>query len=191
MIDALKNLYNKLVKVSPTLYFLIQYYRSSKKIRSGTNERNDLFNAFVKNSEGKRGLQISVKDEIGQKFGDNWVSVDKYDESDFIDHAYDINDLKFEDNSFDVVVCWSVLEHVPDPHAAIAEMSRVLKPGGEIWVQLPFLFPYHESPQDYWRVTPDGLRLWMSDYEEISCGCDYWSRSKLAAAAFFHGKQKA
>ena len=190
MMDNLKRAYNKLIDISPTLYFLIQYKRSAKKIRSARDERNRLFDAFIEASEGKRGLQISVKDEIGQKFGDNWVSVDKYDDREFIDHAYDINDLQFEDESFDVVVCWSVLEHVPDPLESIAEMTRVMKPGGEIWVQLPFLFPYHESPRDFWRVTPDGLRIWMKDYEEIACGCDFWSRSSLAGAAFFHGRKK-
>ena len=103
-----------------------------------------------------------MKDEIGHEFGSNWVSIDKYDDRDFIDRHDDVENLEFPDATFDAAVCWSVLEHVPHPDRAVAELYRVLKPGGEIWVQLPFLFPYHESPRDYWRVTPDGLRLWMT-----------------------------
>lgn len=44
----------------------------------------------------------------------------------------DAQDLPFEDNSFDLVTCQTVLIHVPNPQKAIAEMKRVLKPGGTL-----------------------------------------------------------
>ena len=158
---------------------------------NGKNERDELFDEFLTRHTAKKCLQIGVKDSVGAKFGDNWVSVDKYDTRAFIDYHYDIHDLRFEDESFEAVVCWSILEHVPYPLKAVSEMSRVLKPGGEIWVQLPFLFPYDEAPKDYWRVTPDGLRTWMEDFEEITCGCDFWARTSLVAATYFHGRKGA
>lgn len=46
------------------------------------------------------------------------------------DVVADVTDLPFEDASYDVVICNHVLEHVPDDAAAIAEMRRVLRPGG-------------------------------------------------------------
>jgi SAM-dependent methyltransferase len=189
----LKLLYNKLKLVSPFLYYVIAYKRASYQVRASynvpaeTSTREQLFSEFLAQSEGKKCLQIGVKESIGAKFGPNWVSVDKYDKRDFIDYNYDIHDLKFEDGSFDAVVCWSILEHVPYPQKAISELHRVLKPGGQIWVQLPFLFPYHEGPKDYWRVSPDGLRIWMEDFKEISCGCVYFTRTSLVAATYFHG----
>lgn len=163
---------------------MAQYYRSSTAIKS--SERQRLFADFLEQTSGTC-LQIAVKDEIGKKFGDNWISVDKYDNSPQIDRHDDIEDLQFPDDHFDAIVCWSVLEHVPSPQRAISEMHRVLKPGGLIWVQLPFLFPYHADPQDYWRVTPSGLRQWMQDFEELACGCDYWARTPIIAATFFWG----
>lgn len=42
----------------------------------------------------------------------------------------DAQQLPFEDNSFDLVTCQTVLIHVPNPNAALNEMKRVLKPGG-------------------------------------------------------------
>ena len=36
-------------------------------------------------------------------------------------------------------------------------MSRLLKPGGHLVLSVPFLYPVHESPHDYWRLTPHGL----------------------------------
>lgn len=113
-----------------------------------------------------------------------------YDTREFIDFNYDIHDLKFEDNSFDVAVCLSILEHVPYPQKAIAELHRVLKPGGEIWVQLPFSYPYHEGPQDYWRASPQGLRIWMEDFDEIKCGAFLFTRTALVASSYFYGTKK-
>lgn len=177
----------RLASAFPFLFYCIQYRRSSAKIRSKVS-RQALFSDFLSKATGPC-LQIGVKEELGRKFGPGWISVDKYDDRDFIDRHDDIQDLRFPDGSFNAVACWSVLEHVPEPHKAISEMRRVLRPGGVIWVQLPFLFPYHAAPHDYWRVTPSGLRVWMRDFEEIHCACDYWARTRLAAASFFYGRR--
>ncbi len=46
-------------------------------------------------------------------------------------------DLNFPDNSFDVVVMWHVLEHVSDPRPMVAEVARILRPGGLFLVAVP------------------------------------------------------
>lgn len=66
--------------------------------------------------------------------------------------------LPFADNSFDTIVCTSVLEHVPNAESAAAEMARTLRPGGRLLITVPFLYPTHESPYDFWRTTHLGLR---------------------------------
>jgi SAM-dependent methyltransferase len=48
-----------------------------------------------------------------------------------------IHDLNFPDQSFDVVVMWHVLEHVSDPRPTLAEVSRILRPGGIFLVGVP------------------------------------------------------
>lgn len=60
-------------------------------------------------------------------------------------------------NSKDVVMCGSVLEHVPFFWASMLEMARVLRPGGLLFVTVPSRGHKH-SPIDCWRVYPDGLR---------------------------------
>lgn len=48
-----------------------------------------------------------------------------------------IHELKFPDQSFDVVIMWHVLEHVSDPRPTLAEVSRILRPGGIFLVGVP------------------------------------------------------
>lgn len=60
---------------------------------------------------------------------------------------------------YDTVVCHQVLEHLPDPGRALAELRRVLVPGGVLIVSAPHLSRLHELPHDYFRYTPHGLRV--------------------------------
>lgn len=188
--NHVKDLYRRMGKYFPGVFYHLQYYRATKKIGNMATERNRLFSNLISKSSDKRCLQIGVKNDYGAKYGPHWIAVDLYDDRAFIDFHYDIHDLKFDDNRFDLVVCISILEHVPNPQKAIAELNRVLKPGGEVWVQLPFQFPYHEAPKDYWRVSPDGLRLWMQDFEEILCGSFLFTRTSLVTSTFFYGTKK-
>ncbi|MFK7945740.1 MAG: methyltransferase domain-containing protein [Paracoccaceae bacterium] len=48
-----------------------------------------------------------------------------------------IEQLPYEDESFDGIVCLSVLEYLPEPAAAMREFARVLKPGGQVVISLP------------------------------------------------------
>jgi SAM-dependent methyltransferase len=66
--------------------------------------------------------------------------------------------LPFRDGSFDAVLSTSVFEHVDDIDAAVAEVARTLRPGGRFVITMPFLYPTHEAPYDFWRTTHFGLR---------------------------------
>lgn len=72
--------------------------------------------------------------------------------------------LPFTDNVFDAVISIAVLEHVKDPFLCAREISRVLKPGGELMCCVPFLQPLHGYPHHYYNMTPQGLENLFSDH---------------------------
>lgn len=66
--------------------------------------------------------------------------------------------IPFSDASFDSAVCFQVLEHIPQPWQTLAELHRVLRPGGVAYLTTPFLWMVHEEPYDFFRYTEFGLR---------------------------------
>lgn len=93
------------------------------------------------------------------------------------------------DGTYDCVFCSTVLEHVDDYQAGLREMTRILKPGGVLLLGLPFGYPLHGAPNDFWRFTEYGIRyLLRGSYEiEALTGVDltvpslpagYWVRAR-------------
>ena len=72
-------------------------------------------------------------------------------------------ELPFPDASFDTVVSYDVLEHVEDPVAAIHEVERVLRPGGEAWLVFPTYLGARSSHLDYITKLPALHRIFDPD----------------------------
>jgi SAM-dependent methyltransferase len=70
----------------------------------------------------------------------------------------DASQIPIVDCSIDTVVVLEVMEHLRDPGNAFQEFARVLKPDGRILLSVPFLYPIHDAPHDYQRMTLYGLR---------------------------------
>jgi len=66
--------------------------------------------------------------------------------------------LPLRDGVLDGIGCYAVLEHVREPWAMAKEFARVVKPGGKIFIDWPFLQPVHGYPSHYYNATPEGLR---------------------------------
>ncbi|MFY0687322.1 MAG: methyltransferase domain-containing protein [Cyclobacteriaceae bacterium] len=89
----------------------------------------------------------------------------------------DIHEIPFDDNTFDVIFCNHVLEHVDDDIKAMSEMYRVLKPGGWAILQIPLFYPLPEKTYEDSSITSakerekafgqdDHVRLYGHDYTE-------------------------
>jgi SAM-dependent methyltransferase len=78
-----------------------------------------------------------------------------------LDAISTLTSLPFADNTFDVALCNQVLEHVPEPYQVLAEIQRVLKPGGKLYFSAPQSWHQHQKPHDYYRYTSYGLTYLM------------------------------
>jgi SAM-dependent methyltransferase len=67
-----------------------------------------------------------------------------------IDYVCDINCIPVADESFDLVICTEVLEHVPEPIEAIREFGRIVKPGGTILLSAPLSGYVHQEPYHFY-----------------------------------------
>ena len=68
--------------------------------------------------------------------------------------AHDLTEpLPLPDNEFDAVILSESLEHIPNPYDLLAEIQRIIKNGGYIFISTPFVFPVHGVPHDFYRYT--------------------------------------
>lgn len=75
-----------------------------------------------------------------------------------IDIFSPLHQIPVESNFFDVIICNAVLEHVANPDEVMREFRRVCKPGGLLYLCVPFIQPEHLDPTDFQRYTIDGLK---------------------------------
>jgi len=87
-----------------------------------------------------------------------------------VDLFCDGHDLPFVDGAFDAVVTTAVLEHVLYPERVAAEITRVLKEGGLLYSELPFMQQVHEGAYDFTRYTMSGHRRLFNGVSEIESG---------------------
>ncbi len=135
----------------------------------------------------RRQLAIHVKDlapflkgklmdfGCGRKPYENFFKVDEYIGIDMentghehtnskIDVFYDGKTIPFPDNSFDSVFCSEVFEHVFNLDEVIEEIRRVMRPGAQILITVPFCWNEHEVPYDFGRYTSFGIRHLMEKH---------------------------
>ena len=81
-----------------------------------------------------------------------------------IDYRSDITAIPVPDGSFDVVLCTEVIEHVPDPVAAVREMARILRPGGRLLLTAPLGAGLHQQPYHFYGgYTPYWYERFLSE----------------------------
>jgi SAM-dependent methyltransferase len=156
----------------------------SKKIKSLFLPRSHSLN--VSDKIKKLLLQLPPEAKIldlgsgSRRLARNVVNLDMKP-SDEVDVVADAIALPFQSESFDCVIVQAVLEHVPEPKSVITEIERILKPDGYVYAEVPFVYPYHPSPEDYWRFTLKGIEHIFKDFQYLDSGvcvgptCALWS----------------
>lgn len=91
-------------------------------------------------------------------------------QSDLIQFIADAHRIPLRDETFDVVWVQAVLEHVLDPGRVVEEIYRVLRIGGVLYAETPFMQQVHEGPYDFTRFTESGHRWLFRRFARIDSG---------------------
>lgn len=89
--------------------------------------------------------------------------------------------LPFKDESIDLALCTQMLSYASDPFKVIAEIHRVLRPGGAFILSVPTFFPRHHDER--WRFMPEGLEILMSSFSHTEIAPEGYSISGLFRTA--------
>jgi SAM-dependent methyltransferase len=82
----------------------------------------------------------------------------------------DAHQVPLPNESVDAVWIQAVLEHVLEPESVVAEIVRVLKPGGVVYADTPFMQPVHEGAYDFTRYSHSGHRWLFRQFDEVGSG---------------------
>ncbi|WP_304344754.1 class I SAM-dependent methyltransferase [Chryseobacterium koreense] len=109
----------------------------------------------------------------------DYTSADLF--SPIVDVKADILDLPFEDESFDVIFCNHVLEHIEEDRKAMSELFRVMKKGGWGIFQVPMKNALEETYEDFTIKDPKERQKHFGQYDHVRWyGMDYFDRLKDA-----------
>jgi uncharacterized protein YbaR (Trm112 family)/SAM-dependent methyltransferase len=138
----------------------------------GQNERPVVL--VVGGAEVGRGLEEFVRDP---RF--TFIDSDIYF-GNRVNLVADGHELPLKAGSVDVVICQAVLQHVADPARCVEEMWRVLKTGGLIYGEVPFMQQVHGGAYDFCRFSRSGCRRLFRKFEEESSGMGAGAGTVLA-----------
>jgi SAM-dependent methyltransferase len=109
---------------------------------------------------GKAPLYGAYRDLVTEVTCVDWGS--SLHQTNHLDREADLTrPLEFPDAAFDTIILSDVLEHIPVPLDLCREIARMLAPGGKLIMNVPFYYPLHETPHDYYRYTEFALRRFM------------------------------
>ena len=114
----------------------------------------------------------------GVRYSANCTNVDIQDKPG-VDLVCDLHELPGDIGPFDAVVCNAVLQYCRDPVRVAGNFHRVLKPGGYLFVDAPWVQPYCPDTPDLYRFSEEALQRIFSDFELIESGPSIYSGSAL------------
>ncbi|WP_038379527.1 class I SAM-dependent methyltransferase [Bradyrhizobium elkanii] len=144
--------------------FLTEAIRAETRIIDTNNVSSNAYDSDMKAiiERHKDGLILDCGAGSRNEYYENVVNLEiaAYPSTDILAVG---EHLPFKDNTFDAVFSIAVLEHVRDPFKCANEISRVLKPGGQLYCCVPFLQPLHGYPHHYFNASPQGIRRLFED----------------------------
>ena len=136
------------------------FFRKLSRVREGE--------FLEKYSSNLKTLDIGAKSKENNKYFSNItiLNTESYEGVDIVANAENLTGT-VQDESFDIVLCLSVLEHSKYPKKIIEEIERILKKRGVAIISVPFIMSLHDTPEDYWGFTKYGLLELFKDFKVV------------------------
>ena len=117
------------------------------EIGSGDVSKNQSAEHIFKNAK------LFVQTDVNKIYGHKYLDI--------------TSEIQIEEK-FDLVLCTYVLEHIYDIKSAIKNLNFLLKEKGNLVVSVPFIYPLHDEPEDFWRFTEHALKNLFSDFKILT-----------------------
>jgi SAM-dependent methyltransferase len=158
------------------------YYRRLREIAPG--------------ARGKRVLEIGSGKQVRGKEAYSAVHIfteaAEFRQTDlnpeFGHERLDITQMNIKEE-YDLILCLNVLEHVFDTGKAVENLYNALSPGGRLVIAVPFAFPLHDEPHDYYRFTKYALERILSGFASVNV--EVWGPEKLPFGHFAIAEKQA
>ena len=134
-------------------------------------QRREIFRNWISAVEGDRlrvldvGGRIQPYRELLGARVDRYLAID-IEITPLVDVIARGEKIPVASSVFDLVICTQVLEYIPNPALLIAEIHRILKPGGSLLLSAPAM-GIQDAEEDWWRFFPGSLRTLMSAFGEV------------------------
>jgi hypothetical protein len=102
-----------------------------------------------------------------QRLDENIIALDITD-YEGVDVICDVHALPFRAGSVDGSTSWGVLEHLDNPYKVVEGLYACTRPGGQSLHMIPFMFPFHASPADYFRFTHEGVKRLFGQWTTVA-----------------------
>jgi len=158
-----ENLVRKLNLVLPSfilnIIFVNHYYvkKFTKFVVSQLNKGDKILDAGAGDSPYKKYFSDFRYHACDLKVGDDSCNYSG------LDFECNLERIPVQSNSYDAIICYNVLEHVPYPNKVIAEFNRILKNNGKLFMVVAQEWKVHQAPHNYFNFTKYGLNLLLND----------------------------
>lgn len=107
---------------------------------------------------GSLDINGTYRDLVTVEYGFKYTGLDQSEGPNVDIVSPDPFNYPIKDNTYDIVISGSTMEHVTAIWKWVPELVRVLKPGGLLCIVTHWSFPEHRYPVDCWRILPDGMQ---------------------------------
>ncbi len=168
----MKKILGKPTEINKKLISLIEKLKINNFYLKNRKDFRDQILNEINAKDSVLDIGMAMRDKYEKIVCNNLETLDVNDYGSYPDIVCDIcSDITGLENKYDKIICIAILEHVYDPFKAVSNLKKMLKDGGKIYGNVPYLYHYHAPQdlkfQDYFRFSKDALAYIFRDFTNV------------------------